>query len=167
MGSVFYDLSIYTARKGNDDFPRHSEASIIEIADGGLLMAWQRHEKSAHGSGDEAPSTIALANSYDNGKTWVNERTAVRMDGKCVNVYSPSLLRRKDGSIALFFKRYTHLVWLEPIEAEAKYIVSLDEGKTWSDEYTLWDEPLLAINASFKRISDTSVICPTEIIHSA
>ena len=113
MKNMIQDLSVKTIVAATEDFPRHSEASILELKDGSLLMAWQRHEKSGFGSGDRAPSTVSLMNSYDKGATWTNFRVAAGMIPGCVNVYSPSLYRRTDGSISLFFKRYTHLVWGE------------------------------------------------------
>ena len=68
MKSLIQDLSINTIVTATKELPRHSEASILELKDGSLLMAWQRHERSSFGSGDQAPSTISLMNSDDNGK---------------------------------------------------------------------------------------------------
>ena len=114
----YLDFYKYTAIKADEERPRHSEASIIELKDGSLLMAWQCHLKSGFGSGDEAPSNISLMNSYDGARTWVNERIVAEMKGNCINVYSPSFLRNKDGSISLYFKRYitilsTFTKWLQ------------------------------------------------------
>jgi len=163
MNSPYYDLSIHTAVKATEDLPRHSEASIIELKDGSLLMAWQRHERSSHGSGDTAPATIAVMNSYDGGKTWENERIVAKMIPGCVNCYSPTLFRRKDGTISLFFKRYTHLVPKEHIFASYYYVDSADEGATWGEECTLWDnQEYYPINHGIKRLADGSVLLPVE-----
>ena len=133
MKSLIQDLSINTIVAATEELPRHSEASILELKDGRLLMAWQRHEKSGFGSGDQAPSTISLMNSNDNGTTWSNFRVAAAMIPGCVNVYSPTLYLCADGSISLFFKRYTHLVWGEERRNSYYRIDSYDEGETWNE----------------------------------
>ena len=110
MCERYYDFSKQTVRVGTEQFPRHSEASIIERNDSSLLMAWQHHTKSAVSDcSDQLPSDISMAESYDEGKTWVNERVVVDMKHGCVNVYSPSVLRNTDGSISLYFMRYMRL----------------------------------------------------------
>ena len=90
MSNPVYDLSIRTIAAATEELPRHSEASILELKDHRLLIAWQRHEKSGFGSGDQAPSTISLMNSDDSGVTWHNFRVAAGMIPGCVNVYSES-----------------------------------------------------------------------------
>ena len=134
MSNIISDFSTRTIVAATEEFPRHSEASVLELKDGRLLIAWQRHEKSGFGSGDQAPSSIALMNSSDNGATWGNFRIAASMIPGCVNVYSPCLYRCADGSISLFFKRYTHLVWGEKQLNSYYRMDSYDEGKTWSKE---------------------------------
>ena len=163
MKSFIRDLCVNTIVAATQQFPRHSEASILELKDGSLLMAWQRHEKSGFGSRDEAPSTISLMNSSDNGKTWSNFRIVAGMIPGCVNVYSPSLYRCKDGSIALFFKRYMHLVWGEKQLNNYYCIHSYDEGKTWSDEKLIWEnEQHSAMNHTVKRIASGATLVPVE-----
>ena len=161
MKSFIRDLNITTVVAATEDFPRHSEASIIELKNKSLLMAWQCHAKSGFGSGDQAPSTISLANSYDNGATFVNRRVAAGMIPGCVNVYSPSLYRCLDGSISLFFKRYTHLVWGEEMLNSYYRINSYDEGGTWSEEQLIWENAKHhAINHSLKRIASGATLLP-------
>ena len=161
MKTIIRDLCINTVVAATENLPRHSEASIIELKDGSLLMAWQRHEKSGFGSGDDAPSTISLMNSYDNGKTWGNFRVAANMIPGCVNVYSPTLYRCADGSISLFFKRYTHLVWGEEQLNSYYRIDSYDEGKTWSEETLIWENAKHgAMNHAAKRIASGVTLLP-------
>ena len=163
MSNPVYDLSIRTIAAATEDLPRHSEASILELKDHRLLIAWQRHEKSGFGSGDQAPSTISLMNSDDRGATWHNFRVAAGMIPGCVNVYSPSLYRCADGSISLFFKRYTHLVWGEEILNSYYRIDSHDEGETWSEEQLIWEnKSYLAINHSPKRLASGVTLLPVE-----
>lgn len=163
MSDILYDLSVRTIIAATENLPRHSEASILELKDKRLLIAWQRHEKSGFGAGDQAPSTVSLMNSSDNGATWNNFRVAAGMIPGCVNVYSPTLYRCADGSISLFFKRYTHLVWGEEILNSYYRIDSYDEGETWSEEQLIWENaPYMAINHAAKRIASGATLLPIE-----
>jgi sialidase-1 len=102
-------------------------------------------------------------NSVDNGATWSNKRVAAGMIPGCVNVYSPSLYRCKDGSISLFFKRYTHLVWGEEERNSYYRIDSYDEGETWSEEKLIWENAKYkAINHAVKRIASGVTLLPIE-----
>ena len=163
MSDIIRDLSIRTIVTATEDFPRHSEASILELKDGRLLMAWQRHEKSRFGSGDQAPSTISLMNSADKGVTWNSFRVVAKMIDGCANVYSPCLYRCADGSISLFFKRYTHLVWGEKLLNSYYRIDSYDEGESWGEEQLIWENtPYMAINHAAKRIASGATLLPIE-----
>ena len=132
MSERYYDFFKTTAVRATEDAPRHSEASVIELKDGSLLMAWQCHLKSPFGSNDRAPSNISLMNSKDGGATWQNARIAAEMTEGCVNVYSPTLFRNADGSISLYFKRYTQLEKGKPLLNSFFRTVSFDEGESWS-----------------------------------
>ena len=160
----FQIVSIQTAVKADMDHPRHSEASVIELKDGSLLMAWQCHMRSEKGSGDEAPSNISLMNSYDNGVTWENRRIVAEMNDGCVNCYSPSFFRAQDGSIVLLFKRYTQLEPGKLILNSLFRIASFDEGETWSEEETVWENNTEnAMNHTVRRLSDGTLIVPAAI----
>lgn len=99
--SIFYNKEIITVCKADEKFPRHSEASIIELKDSTLLLAWQRFERSAFGSNDDAPGTITLINSADGGRTWTNCRVAVGREDGSRSVYSPNFLRLQDGDLTM------------------------------------------------------------------
>ena len=161
MSLPYYDLTVRTILPATEDLPRHSEASILELKDGRLLMAWQRHERSRFGSGDQAPATIALRNSSDGGATWENERIAAAMIPGCTNCYSPSLFRLSDGRIALFFKRYMQLETGAPILTNYYRIESADEGETWSEERALWEgRTWSTLNHAVTRLADGALLLP-------
>jgi len=161
MNARYYDFSKRTIISATDEEPRHSEASVIELKDGSLLMAWQRHRKSHFGAGDQAPSNISLMNSNDNGESWHDARVVAEMVEGCVNVYSPTLFRNADGSISLFFKRYTQLEKGKPQLNSFFRITSYDEGKSWSEEQTLWENKTFGtLNHAVKRLSNGSVLIP-------
>jgi sialidase-1 len=160
--SVYYDQEIITVCKADKDFPRHSEASIIELNDSTLLMAWQRFEGSKYGSGDNAPGTIALMNSSDGGRTWGNFRIAAeRQDENSVNVYSPNFLRLNNGEILLCYMEYNQLTAGKPKLATAYMIRSNDEGKTFGPPETIWQKDRLAMsNSCITRLSSGRVAMP-------
>lgn len=159
--SIYYDRKISTICKANKDFPRHSEASIIELNDSSLLLAWMRFESSRFGSGDQAPSTISMMNSFDGGSSWENFRIAVERRRDAVNVYSPNFLRLNNGEILLCYMMYDQLERGKPQLATGYMIRSKDEGKTFGEPETIWERDRLAIsNSSIKRLSSGRVILP-------
>ena len=160
---AYYDREIITVCKADEDLPRHSEASIIELKDSSLLMAWQRFERSRFGSGDEAPSTISLMNSSDGGRTWGNFRVAAERDENSVNVYSPNFLRLKNRDILLLFMRYNQLTPGMPQLATAYTIRSRDEGKTFSPPEPIWQRERFGFsNSCMMRLSSGRVILPAQ-----
>lgn len=163
--SPYYNREITTICKATNDFPRHSEASIIELNDSSLLLAWMRFEASRFGSGDQAPSTISMMNSSDSGRSWDNFRIAVERQKDSVNVYSPNFLRLNNGEILLCYMMYNQLVRGQPKLATAYMIRSGDEGKTFGPPETIWEKDQLAIsNSCIKRLSSGRVILP--VTHS-
>ena len=90
---LYKDISVSIVRKADTINPRHSESSILTRKNGDLLLVWQRFEKSVHGTGDQAPSTIPMISSADGGDTWREEGVLVEQPDDCVNVYSPNLMR--------------------------------------------------------------------------
>ena len=155
----YSDITIRTVAKGSEELPRNSEASVIELKDGSLLLAWQRHEKSAVGAHDTAPGSIALMNSRDGGLTWENTRIVAAMIEGSVNCYSPSLFRCLDGSIALFFRRYMVLERGKQSLSNVYRMVSQDEGKTFGPEELLWErKPYSPINHSILRLASGAAL---------
>jgi len=164
--SVFYDVNIYTAFKSSPTNPRNSEGTVIELKDSSLLLAWQCFERSDRGSGDNAPATISLANSYDNGATWVNKRVVAQMKDNCVNCYSPAFFRAADGGIVLLFKRYTQLEYGKVVLNNCYRITSYDEGETWSEEERIWENSVIGImNHGALRIADGTLLLPVSVNH--
>ena len=159
--AVYYDQEIITVCKADEDFPRHSEASIVELNDGSLLIAWQRFERSQFGSGDFAPSTISLMNSADGGRTWGNFRVGVERDKGCVNVYNPNFLRLRNGEILMLHTKYNQLAGGQPRLSTAYMTRSADEGKTFSPPETIWRRDSYTIsNSCIKRLKDGRVVLP-------
>lgn len=111
--------------------PRHSEASVVALRNGTLLMAWTKFTAAQAPdqrllSSDNANAHIAAMVSHDGGCTWGEERVLV--DNKAgLNVMSPALRRLGDGRLGIaysFRESVTHAYRL--------FCTSADDGLTWS-----------------------------------
>ena len=120
--------TIVTVSKSTPELPRKSEGDVIELTDGRLLLVSM--EFGGDGS-DFATTRLVAHESSDGGLTWGGHRVITDTAPGDVNVYSPNLIRAKDGGILLLFHRqhgkvgsgysYTLHAWK-----------SADEGKTFS-----------------------------------
>ena len=105
--------------------PRNSEAAIISLKDGSLLLGWT--EFYAGNGADHGPARISGVISKDAGKTWGNKYTLVENDGGC-NVMEVNFIRLKNGRMALFYCQKN----TESTDCRVIMRTSPDEGKTWS-----------------------------------
>lgn len=140
MLELAIDRSISTlVARSLPEFPRHSEASIIEAEPGRLLLAWSRfssRRKSGERSSgilesDNDAADIAGLWSTDGGETWHGEHTLVE-NSAGLNVMSPALARLRDGSLGLV---YSHRESHE--RAFRVFARSVDGGRTWSGQRAL------------------------------
>jgi photosystem II stability/assembly factor-like uncharacterized protein len=105
--------------------PRNSEGSFVTLNDGRILFAYTHFDgKSAS---DHSSAYIAGRYSDDGGKTWTREDEVIVPNRGKMNVMSVSLLRLKNGDIALFYglKNATD-------NCKKQLIISKDDGKSWS-----------------------------------
>lgn len=106
--------------------PRNSEGDFITLKDGRILFVYS-HYTGTSGS-DHGSAYLAGRYSFDNGRTWTQEDIKIVDQEGDMNVMSVSLVRLKNGEIALFYLRKNSLTDCIP------YIrISNDEAKTWSD----------------------------------
>ncbi|MDD4772733.1 MAG: sialidase family protein [Eubacteriales bacterium] len=158
---LYKDIAISTVRKADIQNPRHSEASILTLKNGDIMLVWQRFEKSTHGSGDQAPSTIPTICSADGGGTWRDERVLVERPDDCVNVYSPNLIRLLNGDIALIYMKYTQLTAGEAQLASIYIIRSSDEGRTFSPPVSITENAGITIsNDCIRRLASGRILLP-------
>lgn len=121
-----------------EEYPRHSEATAIKLANGDILLVWSKFkaETSKSGklmAGDNAKAHIAGMISKDGGHTWQDEYTLIENTAG-LNVMSPALARLKDGSLGMV---YSHRESKK--EAHRAFVRSIDEGQTWSDPIRMTD----------------------------
>ena len=82
--------------------PRNTEGSFVTLRDGRILYAYTRF---TGGTGDHDSASIVGRHSSDGGRTWSGEDIPMVAGEGAMNVMSVSLLRLKDGRIALFYLR--------------------------------------------------------------
>lgn len=113
------------------EYPRHSEATAIQLKNGDILLAWSKFQVETRPdgtlmSGDNAKAHIAGLISHDGGYTWGDEYTLVENTAG-LNVMAPAFARLKDGGLGMV---YSHRE--STTEAHRVFVRSNDEGKTWS-----------------------------------
>ncbi|MHB1153349.1 MAG: sialidase family protein [Eubacteriales bacterium] len=156
---MYRNLMTETICMATEECPRHSEAAMIELKDGSILMAWQRFEKSKFGSGDQAPATIALMNSSDIGRTWTDFRITAECRDGYVNCYSPNLIRLLNGDIALIFMRYTQLTAGLAQLSDIFMTRSSDEGRTFGEETVIMkNTPYTVSNDCIRRLKSGRIL---------
>ncbi len=116
--------------QADENFTRHSEASMVELRDGSLLLAWSKFS----GNHDNSKSHIAARISEDGGHTWTNERILVPNDAS-LNVMSPALRRLGDGSLGLIYSFRE-----SKNKARRLFQRSFDEGKTWTPSINITED---------------------------
>lgn len=104
--------------------PRNSEAAIIHLRDGSLLLGWT--EFYAGSGEDHGPARLSGKISADGGRTWGKKYTLVENDGGR-NVMEVNFLRLQNGSIALFYCQKN----TESTDCRVMMRTSSDEGRTW------------------------------------
>jgi sialidase-1 len=109
-------------------FPRFSEADVVELSDGRLLLALARKE----GAGDFAAGTIIGFFSSDGGVSWDDQPHVIRERwGDVSDVMSVSFCRTPRGLHLFFLARGPKAV--AGHDLRVMQIVSADEGRTWGE----------------------------------
>jgi len=106
--------------------PRNSEGDFITLRDGRILYIYTHY--TGNSADDHANAYLAGRYSSDNGKTWTNTDVKIVEQEGMMNVMSVSLLRMRNGNIALFYLRKNSLSDCIPMMR-----ISTDEADTWSD----------------------------------
>ena len=83
------------------EFPRSSEADLIELRDGRLLLVYSRFYG---GTADGAAAQLVGRTSGDDGNTGSADRVGLENEGE-MNVLSSNLIRLPDGELLLFYLR--------------------------------------------------------------
>jgi len=126
-------MEIFTIAPADAQHPRNDHASMVELRDGRLMLAYIEfcggEELIGH---DHAPSNIVAVESSDGGRTWGNGRVLATNNAGDANVYHPCLLRLRSGEILFLHLRYHQLKEGEAVKVSAWLSRSSDDGKTFS-----------------------------------
>ncbi|MCC6705570.1 MAG: exo-alpha-sialidase [Thermomicrobiales bacterium] len=118
---------------------RNSEASIIELNDGRLLLAWSDWYG---GPSDFDNCRISGKTSADGGRTWSEPFLLQDHDG-AISVDSPAFIRLQSGAILLCYCRQVPSR-MEPDRRSGDVFQcvrrSEDEGRTWSDPLAITND---------------------------
>ncbi len=118
---ALWQIIVAPTNAGN---PRNSEADIIPLQDGKLLLGWT--EFYAASGADHAPARLVGRVSADEGRSWGDKYTLVENDGGC-NVMEVNFIRLKSGAIALLHCQKNS----EHHDARIMMRTSSDEGQTF------------------------------------
>ncbi len=140
--ATLLSLSAKAADSGNEvvlnldptrDNPRNSEGSFVTLKSGRILFIYTRF---LGGAADHSPAQLVSIHSDDGGRTWSGEAQTVVENPPGANVMSVSLLRLRNGSIALFYLAKNSLLDCRPVMR-----ISTDEAQTWSEPRHVGDAP--------------------------
>ena len=85
--------------------PRSDTASIAELSDGRLMVAYHKYERGEHSGHDHGMCRIWSKVSNDGGRSWQQPRMFVDAAEGDMNVQAPALLRLKSGPLLLICLR--------------------------------------------------------------
>ena len=125
-------IEIKTLVDANPDLPRHDSASIVELRDGRLLLAWMEHRGGDEIGHDHAPCNIASMVSSDNGQTWTDRKILVENNPGDINIHYPCFLRLQSGDILFYYVRQHELEPGQPMKQTSYVCRSSDDGATFS-----------------------------------
>ncbi len=153
---------IITIAKADAQYVRHSEATVVELKDGRLLLAWIEFSKG-QGDSDWFPARIVAKTSGDGGCSWEGHRVLAAPQPGELSTYSPNLLRLKDGRILFVCLRKIHFSRspdVYPTATIAAY-VSRDEGQTFTPLATICEkQPVGICNHTLKQLSTGRILLP-------
>ena len=160
----------FTFATADEKYVRHSEGSTVELNDGRILIVWQEFRKGPKGDSDFYPARLVCKTSRDGGRTWGDYRVLVEIAPGDLNVFSPSLLRLKDGSILLAFLRKHDFE--KPTDqytpTSAACLISRDEGQTFEPLSMIWSRQRMHLcNHTLKQLSTGRIVIPSDRDHSS
>lgn len=144
---------------------RNTEASIIALSDGQLLLAYSQFYGPPYRwdvDDDFWVSRISGKISKDLGRTWSSDFTIQENDAE-VNTMSPSLMRLRSGEIAVFYMKNRSFVGNDGIRMYMRK--SFDEGVSWETEDCVTSTPgMAAANDRALQLSSGRIVLPVSLV---
>ena len=106
---------------------RSDTASVVERADGSLLIAYHSYSHGPEGGTDFGAAKIYLAESADGGRRWTNERMVADILPGDLNVMSPFLCRVEDEILLGYVRNHS------PGDTSMHLHRSVDGGVSFGD----------------------------------
>jgi sialidase-1 len=151
------NIVIAAADQGN---PRNSEAGMVELMDGSILMGYQEYIAGPAGGEDNGLNQLVTILSRDGGLSWGEKRVRVTNNAGDVNVYNSNFLRLGD-EILYAYMRYHVLAQGQPPSTSMFLCRSLDEGATFSAPQPIWErQPMSCASGVMKRLSSGRILFP-------
>lgn len=147
--------------RADEEHPRNSEAGMVDLRDGAILLGYQEYLPGAAGGEDNGLNQLVTLVSRDGGLSWGDKRVRVTNNPGDVNVYNTNFLRLPNDEILFAFMRYNVLAaGLLPVTS--MYCCrSRDEGETFSAPAPIWErQPLGCASGVLKRLRNGRIILP-------
>jgi sialidase-1 len=125
-------LELVTVCPCSEARPRTDTASMVQLADGRLLLTYHGYRAGPDGGGDFGDAAIYARESADQGATWTDEGVLVENEPGDINVMVPSLLLL-DGQVLLACSR-NHTRTDSSLELRR----STDGGQTFGAPTSVW-----------------------------
>ena len=156
------EIQKYTLVAATPESPRHDSATIIELADRRLLIAWMAHVGGEMIGHDHSPCDIASMVSRDGGLTWTDRRMLVRNDPGDINIHFPSFLRLATGEILLYYQRRHRLAPGAAQHSTSFLRLSSDDGASFGApwKHTVIQDSSMSANL-LVQLASGRIILPT------
>jgi len=139
--------------------PRNSEGAFVELKDGRILFVYSKYRGGDWH--DHCVADLVSLTSSDGGRSWSQERVAVKNDS--MNVMSVSLLRLQDGRIAMVYLRKSKVPGSSFIDCRPFIRFSADEAESWSAPIDMSGVPpayLVGVNDRLIQLKSGRLVMP-------
>jgi sialidase-1 len=114
--------------------PRSDTASVVELADGRLMVVYHKYEAGEHAGRDQGFCRIWSKTSCDGGLSWEKPRMLIDVAQGDMNVQAPGLVRTKSGRLLMNCLRAHR----GGGSSTMCLFSSRDEGETFTELDPLW-----------------------------
>ena len=142
---------IVTVSPCSDIRPRSDSSSLVELADGRLLIVYHGYRAGPEGGGDFGDAAIFIRESADGGATWSDERLLLDVDPGDLNVMNPSLVLLGDELLLAVTRNHTRT------DSSLELRRSADGGRSLGAPTFIWQrcgEHRFTMYDCFRRLQD-------------